>query len=78
MANVQVKNVPVALHQRLRAYAARRRCTIGEVVLDAVERELARAEFRERLATRPPTEDRLFQGTLLEEERRQREKDLSG
>jgi plasmid stability protein len=54
MANLQVKNVPDTLHQRLRRYARVNRCTISEVVLTAVERELARREWQERLAERPP------------------------
>lgn len=54
MANLQVKNVPERLHQRIRAYARRKGRTVKDVVLDAVNRELEREEFRARLAKRSP------------------------
>ena len=42
MASLQVKNIPDKLRQRLQRYAREHKCTLGEVVLTAVERELAR------------------------------------
>ncbi|MBI2357997.1 MAG: toxin-antitoxin system HicB family antitoxin [Deltaproteobacteria bacterium] len=77
MANLQVKNIPASMHQRLRRYARRRKCTIGEVVLSAVERELARTEWHERLAKRPITNLGISAASLLEEERRLRDAELS-
>lgn len=53
MTNLQVKNVPDALHDRLRRYAQRNNCTIGAAVLAAIERELAMSEWKERYAARP-------------------------
>ncbi len=41
MANLQVKDVPEALHRKIRRYAERRGRTIRDVVLDAVTRESA-------------------------------------
>jgi len=76
MANLQVKNVPDALHQRLRRLAQRHRCTLSEVVLVALERELARREWHERLVQRPTTELEASAASLLAQERRQREQDL--
>jgi plasmid stability protein len=77
MANIQVKNIPEALHERLRAYARRRKRTLGEIVVEAIERELAQAEFRDRLAERPATELGVKAADLLEEERAQRDADTS-
>ena len=76
MANLQVKNIPETLHLRLKDYANRHGRTLSQVVLEALEHELARVEFRERLETRPPTELRVSAASLLEEERSQREQDL--
>ncbi len=56
MANLQVENVPEALHERLRRHARERNCTVSAAVLAAVERELARWEWHARLAQRPPTD----------------------
>jgi hypothetical protein len=76
MANLQVKNVPESLHRRLRLYARKQRCTLSDFVLAALERELARSAFRERLGKRPTTELGVSAASLLEEERRQRDKEL--
>jgi plasmid stability protein len=77
MANLQVKNVPNTLHQRLRRYAQEHKCTLSEVVLRALERELARREWHERLAQRPTTDLGVSAAVLLEQERQQRERDLT-
>jgi plasmid stability protein len=53
MANLQVKNIPDTLHQRLRHYAQKHRCTLSDIVLIALERELARREWHERLVCAP-------------------------
>ena len=76
MANLQVKNIPVSLHRRLRQHARSRHCTIGEIVIAAVERELDRNAFRERLGKRLTTNLVSPAASLLEEERRQRDRDL--
>lgn len=54
MAYLQVKNVPDELHARLRAHAEQQGRTIRDIVLDAVVRELRRADFAARLAGRDP------------------------
>jgi len=56
MANLQVKNVPDLLHRKIRAAAKRRGRTLREVVLEAVQREIEREEFRARFAKRDPVE----------------------
>jgi plasmid stability protein len=76
MATLQVKNVPETLHQRLRRYAQEHKCTLSDVVLSALERELARHEWHERLAQRPTTDLGVSAASLLEQERQQRERDL--
>ena len=77
MANIQVKNIPEKLHNRLRRYAREQECTLGEIVLDAIEREVARREWHKRFSGRPTTQLGSSAADLLERERRQRDSDLS-
>jgi hypothetical protein len=44
MANIQIKNIPEKLRKRLRRYAREQDCTLGEIILEAIEREVARRE----------------------------------
>ena len=76
MANLQVKNVPDELHERLRRHAREHNCTISTAVLTAVERELARWEWRKRLDRRPPTDLGIPAAELLHEERALAERDV--
>ena len=76
MANLQVKGIPDSLHRNLRRCAEKRRCTISDIVITAVERELARSAFRERLTKRPRTNIGLPAAELLDEERHERDKRL--
>ena len=69
MATLHVKNVPEGLHERLRRHACAQNCTISAAVLNAIERELARWEWRARLAQRPQTDLGVAAATLLREER---------
>ena len=73
---LQELNVPDTLHQRLRRYAHEHKCTLRDVVLIALERELARCEWHERLAQRPTTDLGVSAAALLAQERQQREQDL--
>jgi plasmid stability protein len=73
MANLQVKNVPVAVHRRIRAAARRRGRTVRDLILDAVLREIEREEFRVRLAKRAPVKLGRPAARALEEIRRTRE-----
>jgi hypothetical protein len=77
MANIQVKNIPEKLHNRLRRHAREEDCTLGEIVLDAIEREVARREWRKRFSGRPSTQLGSSAAELLEQERRERDSDLS-
>ncbi len=76
MANLQVKNVPDTLHQRLRRYAQEHQCTLSDIVLRALERELAQHEWHERLAQRPTTDLGVSAASLLEQEPQQRAREL--
>ena len=69
MPNLQVRNIPDALHERLRRRARANNCTMSAVVLTAVERELARWEWQEHLAQRPKTDLGVAAATLLAKER---------
>ena len=55
MANLQVRNMPEDLHQRLRLHARENNCTMSAAVLIAIRRELERWEWKKRLAQRPKT-----------------------
>ena len=53
MPNLQVRNVPQDLHERLRRQAREGNCSMRALVLAAIERELRRREWQERWAKRP-------------------------
>lgn len=76
MANLQVKNIPDSLHQRLRRYVRKHDRTLSDFVLEAIKRELARSEWQERLSKRPTTDLGISAATLLEQERQQRDGEL--
>jgi len=69
VANLQVKNVPAALHRRLRRSARRRGTTLREIVLEAVARELSLEDFAARLRRRRPVDLGRPAAELLREER---------
>lgn len=73
MANLQVKNVPEAVHERLRRQARENNCTMSAFVLAAIERELARCEWREHLRRQPTTDLGVQAATLIREERAMRD-----
>lgn len=77
MANLQVKNLPEDLHRRLRQYAQKHRRTISDIALTAIEREMVRHEWQEKLLQRPSTDLGDSVASLLEQERRERERDLA-
>jgi len=77
MANLQVKNLPDALHQRLRHYAQKEHRTISDIAQEAIEREVARREWHEKLSRRPSTDLGGSAASLLEQEREQRARDLA-
>lgn len=72
MANLQVKSVPEEMHRRLRACAARRKQTLRDVILEAVERELSHEEFLARLRRRPRVDLGRPAAELLREARAER------
>ena len=76
MANLQVKNIPESLHQQLRRCAKRRKTTLGEIVVEAVKRELARNAFHDRMTKRSPVNLGVSAASLLEEERQQRNQEI--
>ncbi|MCY3880487.1 MAG: toxin-antitoxin system HicB family antitoxin [Dehalococcoidia bacterium] len=76
MANLQVKNVPEELHERLRRHALRENCTMSAAVLAAIEKELERSEWRERMANRPIVDLGVPAAQLIEEARAERDKEL--
>ena len=77
VANLQVKNVPESLHQRLRRYAKANHTTLSRIVLRAIERDLQHDEFYRQLEQRTPTDLGVSAAGLLEQERRQRDSDVN-
>lgn len=77
MANLQIKNVPDALHQRLRQFAQKHHRTISDIALEAIEREMTRSEGHERHSQRHATDLGDSAASLLEQERQQRARDLA-
>ena len=69
MANLQVRNIPDGLHERLRRHARMSNSTMSALVLSALERELESREWQEHLAQRPRTDLGVEAATLLAEER---------
>ena len=76
MASLQVKNIPEDLHERLRRHARENHCTLRASVLAALERELARWEWRKRLAQRPKTSLGMPAVALVMEERSLRDPEI--
>ena len=73
MAHLQVKNVPDALHCRLRSLARETNRTVSAAVLEAVEREVRAWEWKQRLAERPATDLGVEAATLIAEARARRD-----
>ena len=77
MANLlQVRNISGGLHGRLRRHARENNRTISAAVLTAVEREVARWEWRKRLAPRPETDLGVEAAALPVEERSLRDVEM--
>ena len=49
MPAIQVKNVPQELHDQLREIAELQKCTIGEVILEAIKQEINRQKHTQWL-----------------------------
>jgi plasmid stability protein len=73
MANLQIKNLPDALLHRLQLYAQKHNRTISDIVVEAMEREMARCEWHDKLSRRSGTNLGDSAASLLEQERRQRD-----
>ena len=69
MGNLQVKNIPGVLHERLRLHARENHCSINAIVLTAIERELDRRDWQKHLAQRPKTNLGVEASALLMEKR---------
>jgi predicted DNA-binding protein len=58
MANLQIKNIPDSLHNRLRKQAKKKNRTMSEIVIEAIERELERGEWLMRVSKKSKTDFR--------------------
>jgi hypothetical protein len=77
MSNLQVKNVPEALHRRIRRLAKQEGKTVRDLILDAIDRSLVRAEWIERHRARERTTLRKTAAQSLDEARSDRERELA-
>ena len=73
-----MRNIPDDVYERLRRYARANGRSVRSVVLSAVERELERLEWPERLARHPPIDLGVDAATLIAEERLRRDRELGG
>ncbi len=76
MANLQVRNMPDVLHERLRQHARERNRSMSATVIEAIELELTRCEWRMGLERRPETDLGTHAAGLLAEERALRDTEL--
>ena len=67
--NLKIENVSSDMYERLCNFARARNRDVSEVVLDAVERELARYEWLDRHACHPGVDLGVAAASLLEDER---------
>lgn len=74
--NLQVKNVPSELHERLRRHARSLNCTMSDVVLTAIRHELARHDWRKRHTGRSRVDLGVSAASLLEDVRGTRSQEL--
>ncbi|MEO0814079.1 MAG: YlcI/YnfO family protein [Myxococcota bacterium] len=72
MKNLQAKNVPDSLHKKATALASRRGVTLSQFIVEALEREIARDTFTQRLAKRSRVALKTSPRAALEEEREAR------
>jgi len=72
---IQIRNVPDALHRKLKARAATEGMSLSDYLIRELKREAERpsvAEFRELLATRTPVEPSVSPAQIIREERDRR------
>jgi len=72
---IQIRNVPDALHRKLKARAAAEGMSLSDYLIRELKREAERpsvAEFRELLATRTPVEPSVSPAQMIREERDRR------
>ena len=76
MATLHISNVPDELHERLRRHARKTNGTMRGIVLAAIEKELERSEWRERMANRPVIDPGISAARMIEEARAERDREL--
>lgn len=69
MPYLQVRNVPEAMHSRLRSRARLDGCSMSAIVLAALDRELDLRDWKARLGEREKTDLGVDASELLAEER---------
>ena len=77
MVNLQVKDVPDELYQRIRWLATRRDSSIDSVILEAIEQAVRREEWWERWESRPTFDGELDSVRLIREAREENDRKLA-
>lgn len=79
MPHVQIRNVPDAVHRKLKARAANAGMSLSDYLLGELQ-ELAETltidELRERIRTLPPVDSTVSGAQLVREAREEREREL--
>lgn len=75
MAHIQVRNVPDAVHSRLRSRAREDGCSMSAIVLAALNRELDLRDWKAQLGMRANTDLGVNASELLDVERQIRDPD---
>ena len=73
MATIQVTNIPDDLHERLCEHAKKRNTTVDDLVVDAIERQIDRIEFHEKITAMKPRTFKISPSELIARERAQRD-----
>ena len=77
MVDLQVKDVPDELYQRIRWLADRRDSSIDSVILEAIEQAIRREEWWERWASRPTFDGEIDSVRWIREAREENDRKLA-
>ncbi len=73
MASIEITNIPDDLHERLCQQAEKRNTTVDDLIMDAIERQVDRIEFHDRIRAMKQREFKVSPSELIAKERAQRD-----
>lgn len=74
MPHLQIKNVTKQLHAQLKSLAKTKQCTLSELMLEVLKKELAKQRWQEKWNKLPTHSLGMPAAALINAERRGREK----